>query len=101
MVLRYFFTEGEITGPNGEWDGDEGFYFTYDVSYKDLKEALKWIVKNGYGNEDLPRTVDTDRWIDRMVDTIDDIGALESLAEYFEEEVKAYFEEDAMDSVRG
>lgn len=99
MKLRYFFKESEIIGPNGEWDGDEGFYFDYDVPYKDLKEALRWIVKNNCENEDLLRTAETDRWVDKIIDTIDDMGALDALAEYYEEDLRIYFEEDAMSDV--
>ena len=96
----YFIKTGENTRFNGidtEWDGDDGYDFEYDVDDRQLKEGLVSILCEdenlftGYDSTTVKRKI-----IESFVEKIDEVGELDNWADYYEEELKEYFKDDAI-----
>ena len=86
-TLKYFFKTGEYLDRDGEYDGDDGHEFHYEVDYEDFREALKELVVEEYGEG---------AW--KMVE---DFCLEDEVATMYEEQLKDYFEEEAMEYYYG
>lgn len=100
-TFRYFKKTGEIRDRDCEWDGDEGYWFEYEVEDDELLEAVVDLVYEDY----FMKTELADR-CDYAVAVksglkkfIEDNDNLDELVEDYEEELKDYFEEEALDSL--
>lgn len=81
------FTYTKITGhysckASDEWEED-GIEFTYEPTREQLTSALQPIIEKEYGFM---------AW-----QMIDDLDLIEEVAEYYEEELKDIFEQEAME----
>lgn len=86
-TYTYFKKLGEIyrdTAFGREWDGDEGYNFNFTPEEEEFKEALKPLVEEQYGEK---------AW-----KLVCDFGLFDEVAEGYEEELKEYFEDEAMES---
>ena len=88
-TFEYFKKTGEIIDRNGEWDGDEGFWFSYTVDDKKLEQALLVLVDEYY--------FDSKVKLKNLQKYIRDCDMKDTLMEMFEEELKDYFEEEALE----
>ena len=91
MTFEYFKKTGEIIDSNGEWDGDEGFWFSYDVDDDKLKKALLNLIDEYYFEDKLDYK--------NFMKLVRDFDLLDALIEGFEDDLKDYFEEEAFDSL--
>ena len=87
----YFKKTGEIRDKDGEWDGDEGFWFHYDVDDDALKDALLNIIDECYFENELNYK--------NFMKFMRDLDLFDTLIEGFEDELHDYFEEEAFDSL--
>ena len=89
-TFRYFKKTGELRDRLGEWDGDEGFEFEYDVDDKELLDAVCDLVDEYYFEDKLN--------IKNFKNFIRDFDMLDELIEGFEDELHDYFEQEALES---
>ena len=89
MTFEYFKKTGEIIGKDGEWDGDEGFLFDYDVDDKDLKKAILILLDEEY--------FDCKTNLDKLKEFVNEFDLFDKLKEYYKDELKDYFEEEAFE----
>ena len=75
----------------------EGYDVEYEVSYKDVKKALVDILAD---DRDLfPKDLDrklVETFAKNYVEKLSDADLLDGMADYYEEELKDYFEEEAL-----
>lgn len=100
-TFKYFKKTGEIRGRDGEWDGDEGFGFEYEVEDEKLLEAVVDLVYEDYFMKtELADRCDYSIAVKRgLKKFIEDNDNLDELVEDYEDELKDYFEEEALDSL--
>lgn len=81
-----------------EYDGGDGYEFDYTPDADDLKEALIDIVANYYF-EDAIKNPETEKKVRQQIEELlEDEYTEEALLDSFDNELKEYFEEDAMAS---
>jgi hypothetical protein len=86
IEIKYFKKTGEIyrdTPFGREWDGDDGYYFNYEPDEDEFREALKQLVEEEYGEK---------AWA-----LVEDFGLYDEVAAGYEEKLKDYFEEKALE----
>ena len=86
IKIKYFKKTGEIyrdTPFGREWDGNDGYYFNYEPDEEKFKEVLKELVVEQYGET---------AW-----KLVDDFGLYDEVAKGYEEELKEYFEDEALE----
>ena len=81
------FTYTKITGhyfcqSSDEWEED-GIEFTYEPTYQQLKQEVKELITRDYGESS---------W-----SMIDELDLVECVAQFYEEELKDIFEQEAME----
>ena len=91
MTFRYFKKTGEIRDRLGEWDGDEGFWFDYEVDDKKLLNAVCNLVDEYY--------FECKMNIKNFKKFVRDFDMFDTLIEGFEDELNDYFEQEALDSL--
>lgn len=91
MRFTYFKKTGEFRDKHGEWDGDDGFEFDYDVNGEDLFDAVCDIVDRLYFENTLDRA--------KFAMFVYYCDLLDILAEQLRDELQEYFEDEALDSV--
>lgn len=89
-TFMYFKKTGELYDKFGEYDGDDGFWFEYEVEDNKLFKALLELINDYY--------FESKANLKNIKSFITDFGMLDDLIEGFEEELKEYFEEEAIDS---
>lgn len=100
-TFNYFKKTGEIFDRDGEWDGDEGYDFEYTVDEEDLLDAVSELLYDDF----FTKTTMTDgssyfRCVSKgLKKLISDFGLLDMFADAYEEDLKEYFEEEALDSL--
>ena len=106
-TFEYFKKTGEIRGRDGEWDGDEGFEFEYEVEDEKLLEAVVDLVYEDY----FMKTELADRCeyvfavkkgIKKLINDYDNLDEYveeydDELKDYFEAEAKEYYEQTTAD----
>ena len=90
-TFTYFKKTGEIRDRDGEWDGDEGFEFEYDVDDKELLDAVCNLVDEYYFEGKLNHK--------NFRNFVRDFDMFDMLIEGFEDELHDYFEQEALDSL--
>lgn len=130
MTLKYFHKTGEMyrtvnygSGSEQEWDGDDGYYFDFEVDSEQIKMALVWAIKNEVKCELKHKSLHPDKYhvvnglkdfvsrkftdaenefmsklICNMLETIEELDQLEEFAEYYREEIAEYYEDEAMET---
>lgn len=86
IKIKYFKKTGEIyrdTPFGREWDGDDGYFFNYEPEEEELKETLKPLVEEQYGET---------AW-----KLVEDFGLYDEVAKGYEEELKEHFEDKALE----
>jgi hypothetical protein len=133
MIFEYFYKTGEVyhtvdygSGPEQEWDGDDGYDFEFEIDSKQIKTALVWIIKNNVKSELRHKCLYPDKYpivnglrdfvnrkftdaenefisqlIYNMLETIEELDQLEEFAEYYREEIAEYYEDEAMGTQEG
>lgn len=91
MIFTYFKKTGELRDRLGEWDGDEGFEFEYEVNNNDLLEAVCVLADEHY--------FDCKDDLKKLRNFIFDFDLIDILVESFKDELHDYFEEKALDSL--
>ena len=91
MTFRYFKKTGELYDKHGEWDGDDGFEFEYDVDIDDIEKALFELVNDYYFDGKLDRK--------NFANFMRDFDMTDMLIDGFEDELQDYFEQEALDSL--
>ena len=91
MRFTYFKKTGEFRDKHGEWDGDDGFEFDYDVDRADLLDAVCDIVDMCYFGKTLDLT--------KFKKFVREFDLIDILAEEFRDDLHEYFEDEALDSV--
>lgn len=91
MTFRYFKKTGELRDRLGEWDGDEGFEFEYDVDDDDLWDAICNLVDEYYFEDKLNYK--------NFRKFVRDFDMFDTLIEGFKDELHDYFEQEALDSL--
>ena len=81
-----------------EWDGDEGYDFTYEPDEKDLKGAVVDLLYETYFKEEGFNGNQRLAIKEALKNFTDDNNNWEELYEYFEDELKEMFEDEAMES---
>ena len=104
MIFTYFRKTGELyrdTPFGKEWDGDTGYDFEYEPKEEDLREAVVNILFEAYLDKD-PRisfNKEQQQAIKKVLRTIiDGFDQWEGFYEEFYDELKEYFEDEAMES---
>ena len=69
-----------------EWEED-GIEFTYEPTYQQLKQEVKELITRDYGESS---------W-----SMIDELDLVECVAQFYEDELKDIFEQEAMDFYEG
>ena len=100
-TFEYFKKTGELRDMLGEWDGDEGFEFEYEVEDDELLDAVVDLVYEDYFMKtELADRCDYAVAVKRgLKKFIEDNDNLDELVEDYEDELKEYFEEEALDSL--
>ena len=96
MKITYFMKEGEYRY-NGEWDGDFGYEFDYEIDRSDVKNALADIIL------DERFSFLSDKEMKTMTKAtleifIEETNIQDYLEESYYDELKEYFYEKAMES---
>ena len=97
-TFEYFKKTGEIFTENG-WDGDEGYWITYEVDKEDLQDALVDILfYEMLDKDDVKEIGRVGRVIvkDAIRKSIDLCDGWEVLFDEYEEELKDEFELEAL-----
>lgn len=89
-TFNYFKSMGAIYDRNGEYDGDEGYDFDFNVSDSDVLDEIVYLIDRDYfdGKSD----------VKKLRAFLSDFDLLDQVFEEYEEELKDIFEEDAMAS---
>lgn len=96
---RYFKKTGEVIDRLGNWDGDSGYHFNYEPDSKDFSQAVINVVTDyfsDYITKNCPELKDKLR--ERVAELIKEHDLEDDLADAFEDELKGYFENEALDS---
>lgn len=87
----YFKKTGEIRDEDGEWDGDDGFEFEYEVDDERLLDAICKLIDEQYFEGKLNHK--------NFRNFVRDFDMFDTLIEGFEDELYDYFEKEALDSL--
>ena len=99
-TFTYFKKTGEIYGRDGEWDGDEGLDFEYEVEDEDLLEGIAYCVFNEYfrNKSELSLEVGFCSAVKQGIyEFLKDFDDTKFLEDKYEDELKEYFEDKALD----
>ena len=99
MIFNYFKKTGENTY-DGCWDGDQGYYFDYEVNDYDVMDKIEEIIAD---DRDLisPLVPQECRayLAKKIVNRLRDTDTLEAWADYYFDELYDAFEDEAMENV--
>lgn len=90
-TFEYFYKTGEIILPDGNWDGNYGEYFDYEVSDNELLSEIAKLVCDIYFNGNNSETVRKG-----IEEFISDFDLLDDLVDTYESELKDIFEKEAL-----
>ena len=91
VEFTYFKKTGEIRDKDGEWDGDDGFEFEYEVDDERLLDAICKLIDEQYFEGKLNHK--------NFKNFVRDFDMFDTLIEGFEYELHDYFEQEALDSL--
>ena len=105
-TFTYFRKTGEILRPINiggeieyEWDGDVGYDFDYTPNDEDFSNALIEIVTNHYFGEVFNKNPKIETYLKGVIkDVIEEQNLSKKLADFFEDELKEWFEDEAQES---
>lgn len=101
--MDYKFTYFKKTGEyitNGEWDGDEGFFFEYSVDREEVLDALVEIIANSDILNDSSIS-----WLTKLqiaknfVNKIDETDSVDEWFDSYYDELKDIFHDEALEYV--
>lgn len=102
-TFRYFKKTGEIRDRDGEWDGDEGYWFEYEVEDDELLEAVVDLVYEDYFSkiniaDNCEYVFAVKKGIKKLINDYDNLDEYveeydSELKDYFEKEAKEYYEQ--------
>ena len=101
-TFRYFKKTGELRDRLGEWDGDKGYWFEYEVDEENLQEAIVDLLFDVYFDKETTDTFSVSQKVaikEALKNLTDDNGNWEELYNDFEDDLKSMFEEEALDSL--
>jgi hypothetical protein len=96
---RYFKKTGEVIDRHGSWDGDSGYHFNYEPDSENYSKAVINVVTEYFSDfitKNCPELKDELR--ERVAELIKEHDLEDALADAFEDELKEYFEREALDS---
>ena len=93
----YFRKTGIIRDINGEYDGDEGYWFEHQVDLEELKNAIVEIVFDSYFVEEEYGETQIEFIKKSIYEFIEDNDFWKELSENYEQELKEYFEDSAFE----
>jgi hypothetical protein len=97
--FTYFKRTGIIYDRDGEYDGDEGYNFSFEPLQEDFSNALVSIVTDYYFKDTIKKNPDMREELEsRVRELIEDYDFEDALADAFEEELKEWFEDEAQES---
>lgn len=96
-TFKYFKKTGEIYGPFGEWDGDDGYYFNYEVDCEDLLDVIVDLIYIDYFETEATELL-KEEIKNSLSKMIKEKELFETLFNKYEEDLKDYYEQEALDS---